>query len=282
MPKKFIVPPVKDYIPAQHSQMPMAAIGEGQMMDMIQRDSPKFSKWTQESGGFHFDEKLRKFVPDMPEKSFMDKLKDTPRDALNSMAEYERVNPIGSALGFMGNVVAGQTARGFKQAETLGRVFGGAVDVLPRFEIADNLAKVNDLPKLFQGKTLGEVLDHPELFNNYPDLRDVKVQKMLPTMDNYERGGEFLLDEQGNTILRVNGNQTPEAIKSSLLHEVQHEIQRREGFNQGTKEHAQDYMRNPGEREARTVQDRIPMTPQQRTGVPFMDHFMNQYDRMRS
>lgn len=281
------IPPVQGYTPQQDKKD--YSLSAGQMMDRIHQDSPNFSDWMNNGGGFHLDKDQGGFVPDVPEKSFMDKLKETPQNALNSMADYEKVNPLGSALGFMGNVVAGQTARGFKQAETLGRVFGGAVDALPRFELADNLAKVHELPKFLQEKNLDDVLDHPELFNNYPDMRNVKVQKMMPTMENYGKGGGFHVDENGNTVLRVNGNQSPDAIKSSLLHEVQHEIQRREGFSQGTKGEAADYMQNAGEREARTVQDRIPMTDADRQASPFnsMQHrtypqIADLLDRLRS
>jgi len=43
-----------------------------------------------------------------------------------------------------------------------------------RFEIDDSRAKVKINP-IFEISSLGDVLDHPLLFRNYPQLKNIKV-----------------------------------------------------------------------------------------------------------
>lgn len=200
--------------------------------------------------------------------------------ALQGMADYEKENPLGSALSFAGNVVAGKTARGFKQAESLGRVFGGAADALPRFEINDAASQLKGLPDYLQSKKLSDVLDHPELYKNYPELADMDVQKLLPSIDNYDRAGQFSTVSD-KPVIRVRGDMTSEEIHSSLLHEIQHAIQDREGFEQGTHGSSPGYAHNMGEAEARTVQKNMHMSPAT-TNTPYFSNFFNQMNRMRS
>ena len=94
-----------------------------------------------------------------------------------------------------------------------------------RFEIDDSKA-VFDLSHAPQNGILKDYLKHDALYAAYPELRDVKVQ-----IDDGSRlflGVNGYYDPQENTIiLRRN------ASKSSLLHEVQHAIQRIEGFATG-------------------------------------------------
>lgn len=172
---------------------------------------------------------------------FKDEMSKTPGRALEDMAAYEKENPLGSALGFMGNVVAGKAARGFKKAETLGRVFGGAVDELPRFEIADNAAKLKPLDQWYEqartpshmevkGKLgLGQAFEHEDLFKQYPDLAYTQLEvdpKMVSAQGQY--------DPHANKItLSENIMNDLEGRKSTLLHEIQHAIQEKEGFSRG-------------------------------------------------
>ena len=81
-------------------------------------------------------------------------------------------------------------------------------------------------------KELDQVLDHPELFNLYPELRDVKV-----TFDNTGDGsyGSWKRDKRTiNLNTEVLGN--ADKAHDTLLHEVQHAIQDAEGFSRGGNE----------------------------------------------
>lgn len=77
--------------------------------------------------------------------------------------------------------------------------------------------------------TLGELVDAPELFTAYPDLADVGV-----TFQNLERGQNGGYNRRFDSIeLSRDLKNRPEALLNSLIHEVQHAIQRREGFTPG-------------------------------------------------
>lgn len=94
----------------------------------------------------------------------------------------------------------------------------------PKLEPTDPLEQV---PFDFnEGKvqtTLGKILDHPELYKAYPDLKNMKVVKdnvvktaqYAPTLDQISVG-----PEQYNT-------------HGVMMHEIQHAIQEREGFARG-------------------------------------------------
>lgn len=85
-----------------------------------------------------------------------------------------------------------------------------------------DIAKVKANDEFF----LSDVLDHPKLFAAYPDLADTLV-KFVEGVDY--RG---LYSPRGDRIeIAISGDQ--EQMLSTLLHEVQHAIQQREGFAQG-------------------------------------------------
>lgn len=72
---------------------------------------------------------------------------------------------------------------------------------------------------------LDEVIKHPQLFKQYPELKDVKIMydDNLPL-----NGGSF----NGNMI-RVSSRGDMNSTKSTLLHEIQHAIQNKEGWARG-------------------------------------------------
>lgn len=77
--------------------------------------------------------------------------------------------------------------------------------------------------------TLGKLVNAPELFTAYPDLADVDV-----TFQNLERGQNGGYNRRFDSIeLSRDLKNRPEALLNSLIHEVQHAIQRREGFTPG-------------------------------------------------
>lgn len=69
-----------------------------------------------------------------------------------------------------------------------------------------------------------EVLEHPKLYEEYPDLRNLKVSfnDRLP----FEGSGSY----QNEAISMSLASENP---KSTLLHEIQHAIQEKEGFARG-------------------------------------------------
>lgn len=107
-----------------------------------------------------------------------------------------------------------------------------------RFEIDDSGAVFKNAGDQTVS-TLGDVLDHPELYRAYPEARNTDLAVM--GLDEGTRG-QFM---HGASF---NGRETPEfgAIalsnktaagpegKSTLLHEIQHGIQRKEGFDYGS------------------------------------------------
>ena len=100
-------------------------------------------------------------------------------------------------------------------------------DGAPRFEINDSPAKMTEGLTPGVQYTLDEVLHHPDLFAAYPGLKDMKVSfsKMYPNLR-----GEY---SPGLNTIRLNAaDSQPEQI-STLLHEVQHGVQNKEGFAPG-------------------------------------------------
>lgn len=100
-----------------------------------------------------------------------------------------------------------------------------------RFEIDDSDAswKVGD-PKqsVRSGRdlTVGQMINHPTLFAAYPELADIPIESLPVTSD---RAGAYL--PKTNTLQLQ--PRAPKEMLSTLLHELQHVIQTREGFAVG-------------------------------------------------
>ena len=88
----------------------------------------------------------------------------------------------------------------------------------------DALQRANATKNNPWGGTLADYINHPELFANYPQLRDVGLEfRKLPEGSRGEFDGDTVtLDESLLT--------EPEDV---LIHEIQHAIQRAEGFARG-------------------------------------------------
>lgn len=71
---------------------------------------------------------------------------------------------------------------------------------------------------------LSEILDFPELFNQYPDLKTLSVK------GNPFGGGSY---DSASKIIRVGSDTDPKNVTSVLLHEIQHAVQDKEGFLAG-------------------------------------------------
>ena len=90
-----------------------------------------------------------------------------------------------------------------------------------RFEIDDSKMSLKSNNQDF-GK-LGEYVEHPELFKQYPELKDVDVR-----FDRTKKGASFSPVE--NMIEIGTGNKS---LKETFVHEIQHAIQEKEGFAKG-------------------------------------------------
>lgn len=89
----------------------------------------------------------------------------------------------------------------------------------------------NTLSSLFRGKPktpdLESVLDHPELYKAYPELRGIKVEPFPYKTNSY---GVY---SPGNNAIYLNKDLDPEFARGVILHEAQHAIQDIEGFARG-------------------------------------------------
>ena len=99
-----------------------------------------------------------------------------------------------------------------------------------RFEIDDSGAQL-DLTKAGPGATLKDVLYHPELFRQYPQLGEVAVKfQPLPDSNTLARYNSRDNTITFNTQPKANPSRT---LLEVTLHEVQHAIQAEEGFARG-------------------------------------------------
>ena len=93
------------------------------------------------------------------------------------------------------------------------------------------LTKRGQLPQRPEiNTTLGEVLDHPTLYQAYPELAEYKL-RILP------EGAEGGFFDPTNKAIEISGRDK-EFLESSLLHEVQHGVQRLEDFAMGGNLHS--------------------------------------------
>lgn len=137
-----------------------------------------------------------------------------------------------------------------------------------RFEIPDTGAKVQPLVR--GSAPMEDVLSHPALYENYPELRGMKTE----TNGDISGNGAYMTPASSDERIVFGGNPGQEDI---VLHELQHAVQNRENFSQGTnlarlrpvvEQFAQKYsvdptdlahevyLRTMGETEARNVEQR--------------------------
>lgn len=139
--------------------------------------------------------------------------------------------------------------------------FPGKYDGKMRWEIPDQNAKlttekflrnagetsfeslINKTYKILknQGDTiigkLSDILDHKELYDSYPGLKNIEVT-IAPLKGN--KYGQFIEEKPRTEIssgnpgkIEINAKNFPKDLRSTLLHEIQHAIQRNEGFARG-------------------------------------------------
>lgn len=78
-------------------------------------------------------------------------------------------------------------------------------------------------------KKLGEIFDHPELFEAYPELKDYKVSFVGNRNNSGQTSGYFMPKSKEIEIV---GSNVDDARKT-LLHEIQHAVQAIEGWPRG-------------------------------------------------
>lgn len=114
----------------------------------------------------------------------------------------------------------GDTGPASEFADTFG-LFTGP-DGKWRMEIDDSQAGFkNDwmnFPK--EGARLEDTLDHPELFERYPELRDYTVRQQ--EFDSLTAQGYF---DPARKTVAISSDSTPEQAFNTLIHEVQHGVQ---------------------------------------------------------
>lgn len=100
---------------------------------------------------------------------------------------------------------------------------------LPAEEKAEfeHLSVMWDGTQLHNSRTLKDYIDAPDLFEAYPELRDVKVK-----FETFEDGTLGKYNPKANTIT-LNEWMDEKGLKSTLNHEIQHAIQHIEGFARG-------------------------------------------------
>lgn len=97
-----------------------------------------------------------------------------------------------------------------------------------RFEVDDSSSRISEDVSNYM--TLGELLKDAEILKAYPNMEDVSV-----VFQSLPKGVNASYSPQFDTIdVNYNLKSDPEAIRAAVLHEIQHVIQRWEGFTKGT------------------------------------------------
>ncbi len=154
------------------------------------------------------------------------------------------------------------------------------------FDISDHDATLNE-----RGETVGEILNHPRLFEAYPHLRNMRLE-FRGGDDMTGLLGYYLEPEPGSAEkIVIRTDLSPRERLETLLHELQHAVQFREGFAQGgsprtlaniinkqggigpekTTDPNRAYELLAGEQQAESVVKRREMTPERRREVPPWD-----------
>lgn len=144
-------------------------------------------------------------------------------------------------------MVMGRGAKGLPKLGSPGWYKGP--DMMPRYEISDQASNLMKPVTREGGGKLYDVLDHEDLYKAYPELKNIPVipmrkeeaDQMFKANGDGKHAGDPLLEgyrygagihPQGKYI-QINPNLSPASQRASLLHEIQHWIQKREGMAGG-------------------------------------------------
>ena len=139
-----------------------------------------------------------------------------------------------------------------------------------KFELDDSKAKI-DLSNVEGGKKykVTDILDYQEIIQAYPELADyyIKFTKM-------DGSGEFVAKDK---LIKVNKNKLnikniatkEKTAKATILHEIQHLIQKTEGFELEAHNFfdTEGYIHDLGEVEAQDIRDRINYNADERKAI---------------
>lgn len=106
-------------------------------------------------------------------------------------------------------------------------VFKGADGKL-RYEILDENSTINADRLGEEGLRLEDFLNHPELYETYPSMRNIRVEA---APDNASFRGAFIPEIDQIYLSKA---LSPEQMRSVTLHEAQHGVQKNEGFSGGS------------------------------------------------
>lgn len=177
---------------------------------------------------------------------------DLEAAAQQTAGEIVKTNVKPRATGETLGMVLGPQAKGFKKAKAEGKTYSEAADQGERFEISDadselgSDAQLEELipfgPKDKQSTTMENILSHDKLYNEYPWLADYKVSSEYLGPEAYGLHdpnkkeitiNEYLFRSAVYATTPEARQSAKERIRNTLLHEVQHAIQAREGFVAG-------------------------------------------------
>ena len=138
--------------------------------------------------------------------------------------------------------------------------------------------------KVVSSAMLNKLINHPELFKNYPQLKNTRV-----LIDPNYRAQHAAFDPDTNQII-ISASDFANRDTNALLHEIQHKVQNIEGWQDGGSPDQftlldrilpkkadgkikwwkpfEQYQRLPGEVEARITQDRQYFTDKMRRDIP--------------
>jgi len=101
------------------------------------------------------------------------------------------------------------------------------------YEIDDANAEIKMYPTS-EALPLSDILDHPLLYEMYPFAKNIRVK-------SYEGDGNeayFIIDSNGGATIGINSEYVKpddkEKLYVNLMHEIQHYIQKKEGFDSGS------------------------------------------------
>ena len=104
----------------------------------------------------------------------------------------------------------------------------GESDWLTTFELEDSLGEKLNYERL------EDLIDHKELFDAYPSLKDMKVYLDGGNRKRYKNSYGVYREGTDDIVLNLNRiGYKPDDVKETLIHEVQHAIQKRENFARG-------------------------------------------------
>lgn len=143
-------------------------------------------------------------------------------------------------------------------------------DGSPRNEISDRAAKLTGMKM----GTLGGTLDHPALYDQYPELRNLRVRHGPIEVPNEQGGTDRYLGsyDPDTKMMHLDNTGLDDDPLRTVLHETQHAIQHIEGHlgDEDSTAHMSDeeYEADPREREARATEDRKDLTTGERAAMP--------------